>query len=164
MYKCNKICNLVLLWLLLAIPAYANTLESTIARERLVVTTVPSSEMAIEICERNEEILGYEYWLEDGSITVRYDWRLTTRLLYGIDADYLPERAYEMERIAREVLSTELTADMPEYSKSYKLYCWVIEHSEYDYASAMVEKDRRHKSQLAETVFLDGAAVCSWIE
>ena len=66
-----------------------------------------------------------------------------------------------MERIAREVLSAELTTDMSEYSKAYKLYYWVIEHSEYDYASAVVEKDRRHKSQLAETVFSDGIAVCA---
>lgn len=159
--RCKTHIFLLLFLCLISVPAYADTLESSIAQERPVVVTIPDTETAIEICERNEEILGYEYWLDDGSIMVRYDWRLTTRLLYGIDVDCLPERAYEMERIAREVLSTELTADMSEYSKAYKLYCWVIAHSEYDYASSMVKKDRRHKSQLAETVFSDGTAVCA---
>ena len=171
----KKIMIALLVWFLMAFPAYADIIPEEVYTEHLErisfytekdVDTV--AQEVIDTCERNQEILAWWYeWEPAGSgttWTVRYEWRPTTKLLYHFGN--LSRDGYRLQEKAEETLQMIIRPEMSDYQKIYEIYHWIQDNTDYDYETYYriindTNIDRRDASQSAGSVFFDGRAVCA---
>lgn len=171
----KKIMITLLVWLLMAVPAHADIIPEKVYAEHLeMISFYTESDIdtvvqeVINTCENNQEILAWWYeWEQAGSgttWTVRYEWRPTTKLLYGFGV--VSNSDLIMQQKADDILHDIVRQEMSDYQKIYEIYHWVQDNTEYDWST--YEKflndngiDRRDASQSAASVFFDGSAVCA---
>lgn len=171
----KKIMITLLVWLLMAVPAHADIIPEKVYEEHLeMISFYTESDIdtvvqeVIDTCEKNQEILAWWYeWELAGSgttWTVRYEWRPTTKLLYGFGV--VSNSDLIMQQKADDILHDIIRTEMFDYQKIYEIYHWIQDNTEYDlevYKRYMDGEivDRRDASQSAGSVFFDGRAVCA---
>ncbi len=171
----KKIMITLLVWFLMAVPAHADIIPEKVYAEHLETISFYTerdidtiAQEVIDTCENNQEILAWWYeWEPVGSGTswiVRYEWRPTTKLLYGFGV--VSNSDLIMQQKADDILHDIIRPEMSDYQKIYEIYHWIQDNTEYDWST--YEKflndngiDRRDASQSAGSVFFDGRAVCA---
>lgn len=171
----KKIMITLLVWFLMAVPAHADIIPEKVYAEHLeMISFYTESDIdtvaqeVIDTCEKNQEILAWWYeWEQAGSgttWTVRYEWRPTTKLLYGFGV--VSNSDLIMQQKADDILHDIIRPEMSDYQKIYEIYHWIQDNTDYDYETYYriindTSIDRRDASQSAGSVFFDGRAVCA---
>lgn len=171
----KKIMITLLVWFLMAVPAHADIIPEKVYAEHLeMISFYTESDIdtvaqeVIDTCEKNQEILAWWYeWEQAGSgttWTVRYEWRPTTKLLYGFGV--VSNSDLIMQQKADDILHDIIRPEMSDYQKIYEIYHWIQDNTDYDYETYYriindTNIDRRDASQSAGSVFFDGRAVCA---
>lgn len=172
----RRIMTTIIIWLSIACPCFAATISQEQVYDKRLEQITFYTESDVEdvidevknVCECNQEILAWRYYWEQagsGTIwTVQYEWRPTTKLLYGFGQ--LQDRDMLMKQKAEDVLREIIRPDMTDHQKIKAIYKWVKDFTEYDYETYYriindESVDRRDASQSAASVFFDGRAVCA---
>lgn len=171
----KKIMITLLVWFLMAVPAHADIIPEKVYAEHLeMISFYTESDIdtvaqeVMDTCESNQEILAWWYeWEQAGSgttWTVRYEWRPTTKLLYGFGV--VSNSDLIMQQKADDILHDIIRPEMSDYQKIYEIYHWIQDNTDYDYEIYYriindTSIDRRDASQSAGSVFFDGRAVCA---
>lgn len=163
-------------WLILCTPLFAAEIDYTDFTPELIYAehleevdfctrTDIDSVIAevIDVCEKNQEILGW--WCEweptcSGTRwSVRYEWRPTVKLLNNFGE--LSKEDYMIQQKAEEILLSTIKTGMSDYQKIYEIYHWIQNNTDYDYEALETAKTRYDYSQNAREALFDGKAVCA---